>query len=206
MIIIPGSSFCSILGPVLLYFLLCIFPPSSFLAQTLLPGLPGPSGEAVKSTASVTSSSTAGSGDRVYAHQMVRTDCREQKLDAFLQPVSKALSSQPQAVVPEHRTDASSSGTRQQDEEMLELPAPAAVAAKSQAVEDDATMRAADLAEKRGPSSSPENPRYDLGRKAAGLLCSLLKLPSNLNCHKLLATFSLPVHHLPPEGWSTVCL
>ena len=67
-------------------------------------------------------------------------------------------------------------------------------------------MRAADLAEKRGPSSSPENPRYDLGQKAAGLLCSLLKLPSNLNCHKLLATFSLPVHHLPPEGWSTVCL
>ena len=110
----------------------------------------------------------------MYAHQMVRTDCREQKLDAFLQPVSSALSSQPQAVVPEHRTDASSSGTRQQDEEMLELPAPAAVAAKSQALEDDATMRAEDLAENRGPSSSPENPRYDLGRKAAGLLCSLL--------------------------------
>ena len=144
------------------------------MAQTLLPGLTGPSGEAVKSTASVTSSSTARSGDRVYAHQMVRTDCREQKLDAFLQPVSNALSSQPQAVVPEHRTDASSSGTRQQDEEMLELPAPAAVAAKSQALEDDATMRAEDLAENRGPSSSPENPRYDLGRKAAGLLCSLL--------------------------------
>lgn len=94
---------------------------------------------------------------------MVRTDCREQKLDAFLQPVSKALSSQPQAVVPEHRTDASSSGTRQQDEEMLELPAPAEVAARSQALEDDATMRTADLAEKRGPSSSPENPRCELG-------------------------------------------
>ncbi|XP_061251825.1 DNA mismatch repair protein Mlh1 isoform X1 [Bos javanicus] len=131
----------------------------TYFTQTLLPGLPGPSGEVVKSTASVTSSSTAGSGDRVYAHQMVRTDCREQKLDAFLQPVSKALSSQPQDVVPEHRTDASSSGPRQQDEEMLELPAPAAVAAKSQALEDNATMRAADLAEKRGPSSSPENPR-----------------------------------------------
>uniref|UniRef100_A0A8C6MMP2 DNA mismatch repair protein MLH1 n=1 Tax=Moschus moschiferus TaxID=68415 RepID=A0A8C6MMP2_MOSMO len=131
----------------------------TYFTQTLLPGLTGPSGEAVKSTANVTSSSTAGSGDRVYAHQMVRTDCREQKLDAFLQPVSKALSSQPQAVVPEHRTDASSSGTRQQDEEMLELPAPAEVAARSQALEDDATMRTADLAEKRGPSSSPENPR-----------------------------------------------
>lgn len=157
------------------------------MAQTLLPGLTGPSGEAVKSTANVTSPSTAGSGDRVYAHQMVRTDCREQKLDAFLQPVSKALSSQPPAVVPEHRTDASSSGARQQDEEMLELPAPAEVAVKSQALEDDATMRTAELAEKRGPSSSPENPRYDLGGNAAGLLCSLMKLPSNLNCHKLLA-------------------
>ncbi|XP_069417342.1 DNA mismatch repair protein Mlh1 isoform X2 [Ovis canadensis] len=131
----------------------------TYFTQTLLPGLTGPSGEAVKSTANVTSPSTAGSGDRVYAHQMVRTDCREQKLDAFLQPVSKALSSQPPAVVPEHRTDASSSGTRQQDEEMLELPAPAEVAAKSQALEDDATMRTAELAEKRGPSSSPKNPR-----------------------------------------------
>lgn len=98
---------------------------------------------------------------------MVRTDCREQKLDAFLQPVSKALSGQPQALVPEHRTDASSSGTRQQDEEMLELPAPAEVAARSQALEDDATVRTADLAEERGPSSSPENPRYDLGGKGS---------------------------------------
>ncbi|KAB0360193.1 hypothetical protein FD754_004349 [Muntiacus muntjak] len=187
----------------------------TYFTQTLLPGLTGPSGEAVKSTASVTSSSTAGSGDRVYAHQMVRTDCREQKLDAFLQPVSKALSSQPQAVVPEDRTDASSSGTRQQDEEMLELPAPAEVAARSQALEDDATMRTADLAEKRGPSSSPENPRYDLGGKAAGLLCSLMKLPSNLNCHKLLAlslclfTEPAPLFDLamlaldsPESGWT----
>lgn len=31
------------------------------------------------------SSSTAESAERVYAHQMVRTDCRAQKLDAFLQ-------------------------------------------------------------------------------------------------------------------------
>ncbi|XP_070311490.1 DNA mismatch repair protein Mlh1 isoform X1 [Odocoileus virginianus] len=131
----------------------------TYFTQTLLPGLSGPSGEAVRSTASVTPSSTAGSGDRVYAHQMVRTDCREQKLDAFLQPVSKALSGQPQALVPEQGTDASSSGTRQQDEEMLELPAPAEVAARSQALEDDATVRTADLAEERGPSSSPENPR-----------------------------------------------
>lgn len=34
-------------------------------------------------------SSTAESTERVYAHQMVRTDCRAQKLDAFLQPREK---------------------------------------------------------------------------------------------------------------------
>ncbi|XP_059795115.1 DNA mismatch repair protein Mlh1 [Balaenoptera ricei] len=131
----------------------------TYFTQTLLPGLTGPSGEVVKSTTGVTLSSTAGSGDKVYAHQMVRTDCREQKLDAFLQPVSKALSSQPQAVVLEDRTAASSSGARQQDEEMLELSAPAEVAAENQGLEEDATKRTADLSEKRGPSSSPENPR-----------------------------------------------
>ncbi|XP_057561734.1 DNA mismatch repair protein Mlh1 isoform X2 [Hippopotamus amphibius kiboko] len=131
----------------------------TYFTQTLLPGLTGPSGEAVKSTLGVTLSSAAGSGDRVYAHQMVRTDCREQKLDAFLQPVSKALSSQPQAVVPEDRTAASSSGASQQDEEMLELPAPAEVAAKNQGLEEDAAKRTADSSEKRGPPSSPENPR-----------------------------------------------
>ncbi|XP_065742100.1 DNA mismatch repair protein Mlh1 isoform X4 [Phocoena phocoena] len=131
----------------------------TYFTQTLLPGLTGPSGEVVKSTTGVTLSSTAGSGDKVYAHQMVRTDCREQKLDAFVQPVSKALSSQPQAVVLEDRTAASSSGARQQDEEMLELSAPAEVAAKNQGLEEDAAKRTADLSEKRGPSSSPENPR-----------------------------------------------
>ncbi|KAB0399943.1 hypothetical protein E2I00_012619 [Balaenoptera physalus] len=131
----------------------------TYFTQTLLPGLTGPSGEVVKSTTGVTLSSTAGSGDKVYAHQMVRTDCREQKLDAFLQPVSKALSSQPQAVVLEDRTAASSSGARQQDEEMLELSAPAEVAAENQGLEEDATKRTADSSEKRGPSSSPENPR-----------------------------------------------
>ncbi|XP_068415502.1 DNA mismatch repair protein Mlh1 [Eschrichtius robustus] len=131
----------------------------TYFTQTLLPGLTGPSGEVVKSTTGVTLSSTAGSGDKVYAHQMVRTDCREQKLDAFLQPVSKALSSQPQAVVLEDRTAASSSGARQQDEEMLELSAPAEVAAENQGLEEDATKRTADSSEKRGPPSSPENPR-----------------------------------------------
>lgn len=130
----------------------------TYFTQTLLPGLTGPSGEAVKSAADVTPSST-GSGDKVYAYQMVRTDCREQKLDAFLQPASKSLSSQPQAIVPEDRTDAFGSEARQQDEEMLELPAPSEVAAKHQSLEEDTAERTSDLSEKRGPPSSPGNPR-----------------------------------------------
>ncbi|XP_047208530.1 DNA mismatch repair protein Mlh1 [Girardinichthys multiradiatus] len=53
----------------------------TYFTQTLLPGLPVSGGTEVKA-----SSSTAESAERVYAHQMVRTDCRAQKLDAFLQP------------------------------------------------------------------------------------------------------------------------
>ncbi|XP_025768747.1 DNA mismatch repair protein Mlh1 isoform X3 [Puma concolor] len=130
-----------------------------YFTQTLLPGLAGPSGEVVKSTVGVPPSSTSGSGDKVYAHQMVRTDSREQKLDAFMQPVSKALSGQPQAVVPEDGPEASSGRARQQDEEMLELPEPAAVAATNQGLEGDATEGTSQASEKRGPPSSPGNPR-----------------------------------------------
>lgn len=52
--------------------------------QTLLPGLSVSGGTDTK-----TSSTSAESTERVYAHQMVRTDCRSQKLDAFLQPKQK---------------------------------------------------------------------------------------------------------------------
>ncbi|KAJ8402823.1 hypothetical protein AAFF_G00364950 [Aldrovandia affinis] len=55
----------------------------TYFTQTLLPGLPVSSADA-KPSSSVTEPS-----DRVYAHQMVRTDCRAQKLDAFLQPSSR---------------------------------------------------------------------------------------------------------------------
>ncbi|XP_042288923.1 DNA mismatch repair protein Mlh1 [Thunnus maccoyii] len=56
----------------------------TYFTQTLLPGLSVSGGSEVKS-----SGTTAESGERVYAHQMVRTDCRAQKLDAFLQPKEK---------------------------------------------------------------------------------------------------------------------
>lgn len=141
------------------------------MTQTLLPGLAGPSGEVVKSTAGVTPTSS-GSGDKVYAHQMVRTDSREQKLDAFLQPVSKAPSSQPQAVVPENRTDASSGSTRQQDEEMLELPGPAEVAAENQGLEGDTTKMTSEMSEGKGSPSNPSNPRYGLLEKVQLAPCS----------------------------------
>uniref|UniRef100_A0A672GQI0 DNA mismatch repair protein MLH1 n=1 Tax=Salarias fasciatus TaxID=181472 RepID=A0A672GQI0_SALFA len=56
----------------------------TYFTQTLLPGLSVSGGSEVK-----TSGATAEPSERVYAHQMVRTDCRAQKLDAFLQPKEK---------------------------------------------------------------------------------------------------------------------
>ncbi|XP_076985942.1 DNA mismatch repair protein Mlh1 [Tamandua tetradactyla] len=129
-----------------------------YFTQTLLPGLAGPSGEVVNTTG-VTTSSTSGGSNKVYAHQMVRTDSREQKLDAFLQPVSKHLSSGPKAVVLEDRIDDSSDKARQQDEEMPELPAPVEVSAKNQDLEGDVIKRTSEMSEDRGLSSSPGNPR-----------------------------------------------
>ncbi|XP_062071968.1 DNA mismatch repair protein Mlh1 isoform X2 [Lepus europaeus] len=130
-----------------------------YFTQTLLPGLAGPSGDVIKPTAGATSAPASGSGDRVYAHHMVRTDSREQKLDAFLQPVSQPLSSQPPATVPEGRTDGSSGGAGQPDEEMPEVPAPAEAAAETRSLEGDVTRGTLETSEKRGPSSSPGLPR-----------------------------------------------
>ncbi|ELK33343.1 DNA mismatch repair protein Mlh1 [Myotis davidii] len=126
----------------------------TYFTQTLLPSLAGPSGEVVKSTTGVTPSSASGSGDKIYAYQMVRTDSREQKLDAFLQPASTV--GQPQAVVPEDSTGTSRAG--QQDEEMPELPAPDG-AAKGRSSEEIATKGTLETSEKRGSPSSLDNPR-----------------------------------------------
>lgn len=57
----------------------------------MLPGADCSSSEVVKSAAN-SSAVTKGSSDKVYAHQMVRTDSRDQKLDAFVQPVNNPLS------------------------------------------------------------------------------------------------------------------
>ncbi|KAM3929767.1 DNA mismatch repair protein Mlh1 [Leptodactylus fuscus] len=62
-----------------------------YFTQTLLPGATISTSEVVKPS-STTSAASHKSADKVYAHQMVRTDAREQKLDAFLQPLSKQQS------------------------------------------------------------------------------------------------------------------
>lgn len=138
----------------------------------------------VKSTTGVTPSSASGSGDKVYAHQMVRTDSREQKLDAFLQPLSKALSSQPEAIVPQDRTDASSGRPGQQDEEMLELPEPAQASATNQGTEEDATEGPSKTSERRGPPFSLGNPRYGLGGECSLPLLFFPETTSGMTWHE----------------------
>ncbi|XP_077469045.1 DNA mismatch repair protein Mlh1 [Stigmatopora argus] len=58
----------------------------TYFTQTLLPGLSACGTADVKPSIGMSESA-----ERVYAHQMVRTDCRAQKLDAFLQPKEKLL-------------------------------------------------------------------------------------------------------------------
>lgn len=129
------------------------------MKQTLLPGLAGPSGEAVKSTTGVASSSTSGSGDKVHAYQMVRTDSRDQKLDAFMQPVSRRLPSQPQDPVPGNRTKGSPEKAMEKDQEMSELPAPMEAAADSASLERESVIGASEAAPPAAPPSSPGSSR-----------------------------------------------
>ncbi|XP_060103589.1 DNA mismatch repair protein Mlh1 isoform X1 [Heteronotia binoei] len=62
-----------------------------YFTQTLLPGITASSADVIKPASS--SSANQGVRDKVYAHQMVRTDSRDQKLDAFLQPANKSKTS-----------------------------------------------------------------------------------------------------------------
>ncbi|XP_058506732.1 DNA mismatch repair protein Mlh1 [Solea solea] len=97
----------------------------TYFTQTLLPGLSVSGGTEVTS-----SSAKADSTERVYAHQMVRTDCRAQKLDAFLQPKEKPPlpNPEPEPGVPSSK-EAANKTTRPHSIEMDE--------------EDDAEMVAA---------------------------------------------------------------
>ncbi|NXT77393.1 MLH1 protein, partial [Zapornia atra] len=91
-----------------------------YFTQTLLPGNDCASSEAVKPAANPSAVAKANS-DKVYAHQMVRTDSREQKLDAFLQPVNNPLSTGPAEVVTEANTGPPEDEVRPQDAEMEDV-------------------------------------------------------------------------------------
>ncbi|KFV83803.1 DNA mismatch repair protein Mlh1, partial [Struthio camelus australis] len=95
-----------------------------YFTQTLLPGADCSSNEVVKSAAN-SAAVTKGTSDKVYAHQMVRTDSREQKLDAFLQPVNNSLSTGPtaedRAVTAEDRAGLPEGTVRPQDAEMEDV-------------------------------------------------------------------------------------
>lgn len=88
--------------------------------KTLLPGAECSSSEVVKSVASP-SAATKGSSDKIYAHQMVRTDSREQKLDAFLQPVNNPLSTGPAEVTVGVNAAPPEGPARLQDAEMEDV-------------------------------------------------------------------------------------
>ncbi|XP_042331491.1 DNA mismatch repair protein Mlh1 isoform X2 [Sceloporus undulatus] len=88
-----------------------------YFTQTLLPGITASSTDTVKTA----NSSVGQGGDKVYAHQMVRTDSRAQKLDAFLQPLHKPETSGLAAVAPEDSPkNQSCKATILQDVEMEE--------------------------------------------------------------------------------------
>ncbi|RLW11330.1 hypothetical protein DV515_00001789 [Chloebia gouldiae] len=91
-----------------------------YFTQTLLPGPECSSNEVVKSAAN-SSVATKGSSDKVYAHQMVRTDSREQKMDAFLQPVNNSLSAGPTEVTTGVNAGPPEGADRPQDAEMEEV-------------------------------------------------------------------------------------
>ncbi|XP_010125045.1 PREDICTED: DNA mismatch repair protein Mlh1 isoform X2 [Chlamydotis macqueenii] len=91
-----------------------------YFTQTLLPGADCSSSEVVKSAANP-SAVTKGTSDKVYAHQMVRTDSREQKLDAFLQPVNNPLSTGPAEATTEVNAGPPEGVVRPQDAEMEDV-------------------------------------------------------------------------------------
>ncbi|KAM9308878.1 DNA mismatch repair protein Mlh1 [Gastrophryne carolinensis] len=91
-----------------------------YFTQTLLPGASICASEVVKPTSSTSTSQKP--ADKVYAHQMVRTDAKEQKLDAFLQPLPKPiLPSVPERSVPTDVKDTKSDARLPQDTIMEDL-------------------------------------------------------------------------------------
>ncbi|XP_061852862.1 DNA mismatch repair protein Mlh1 isoform X2 [Colius striatus] len=90
-----------------------------YFTQTLLPGADC-SAEVVK-PATNSSVGAKGTSDKVYAHELVRTDSREQKLDAFLQPLNNPLSTAPSAAAAEASAGPPEGTARPQDAEMEDV-------------------------------------------------------------------------------------
>uniref|UniRef100_A0A672V3U4 DNA mismatch repair protein MLH1 n=1 Tax=Strigops habroptila TaxID=2489341 RepID=A0A672V3U4_STRHB len=106
-----------------------------YFTQTLLPGADCSSSEVVKPAAN-SSAAAKGASDKVYAHQMVRTDSREQKLDAFLQPANNPLSTAPGEAPAQGSARPRDGAAGPQDVEMADVGAP--VEATPRAQEDTA--------------------------------------------------------------------
>ncbi|XP_009898498.2 DNA mismatch repair protein Mlh1 [Dryobates pubescens] len=129
-----------------------------YFTQTLLPGADCSSSEVVKSVAN-SSAVSKGAGDKVYAHQMVRTDSREQKLDAFLQPANNPLSTAPMEATTEVNAGSPEAVIRPQDAEMESVSDPVEMGA----VREDTVMPGV-LSEsgRSSPVPSRKRPREDV--------------------------------------------
>uniref|UniRef100_UPI003AAC1480 DNA mismatch repair protein Mlh1 n=1 Tax=Centroberyx gerrardi TaxID=166262 RepID=UPI003AAC1480 len=136
----------------------------TYFTQTLLPGLSVSAGGEVKSSSGSTATE---SGERVYAHQMVRTDSRAQKLDAFLQPKEKpppdpepAGPSSSREAVSATRRPAASDMDETEDAEMLEA------LAEQEARKEETDVNTQELPRKR-PRTDQEEEQEDLTAEAA---------------------------------------
>uniref|UniRef100_A0A8C0YLT0 DNA mismatch repair protein MLH1 n=2 Tax=Cyprinus carpio TaxID=7962 RepID=A0A8C0YLT0_CYPCA len=85
----------------------------TYFTQTLLPGL---SASTIETKAS---SSSVDSQERVYAHQMVRTDSKVQKLDAFLQPSASSSAAQSRSDKASSSSTAAQGSAEPDDSELL---------------------------------------------------------------------------------------
>uniref|UniRef100_A0A8C1SUP2 DNA mismatch repair protein MLH1 n=1 Tax=Cyprinus carpio TaxID=7962 RepID=A0A8C1SUP2_CYPCA len=82
----------------------------TYFTQTLLPGL---------SASTSASKASADSQERVYDHQMVRTDSKVQKLDAFLQPSTSSSAAQSRS----DKASSSSTAAQAEDQPVEDLTA-----------------------------------------------------------------------------------
>ncbi|KAM9025262.1 DNA mismatch repair protein Mlh1 isoform 1-T1 [Ara ararauna] len=102
-----------------------------YFTQTLLPRADCSSSEVLKPAAN-SSAAPKGTSDKVQAHQMVRTDSREQKLDAFLQPANNPLSTAPREAPAQGSARPMEGAAGPQDAEMADVSAPVERAARVQ--------------------------------------------------------------------------